>query len=149
MLVLEIKRFLGFLVFWFLGSLWFFVVSKILGFLVSWFGSFLVSKLQKSLNIFERYWYSILLNFHFMLFGRYWSHIQYLQDFIKRIVGICRCPSFPKSKNEVSDFLRFIKIIKYKKKTFPYVSYICKSILVYLIHKYRFPGVRKSINHRI
>ena len=32
----------------------------------------------------------------FHIFLRYWSHIQDFQDFIRRVVGICRRPSFPK-----------------------------------------------------
>ena len=37
---------------------------------------------------------SISPNFHSMFFGRYWSHIQDIQEFIRRIFGLFRCPSF-------------------------------------------------------
>ena len=46
-----------------------------------------------------------------MLSGRYWSHIQDSQDFIKRIFIICRCSSFPKSiKRRTFENERFIRI---------------------------------------
>ena len=40
-----------------------------------------------------------LPNFHSMFSGRYWSHIQDFPEFIKRIVGSLRCPSFPNVSN--------------------------------------------------
>ena len=85
-------------------------VSK--GSLVSWFQSFLaswfrslvsnswflglkVSNFQKSLSIVERYW-SHITKIWFRAFWKILSHIQYFQECIRRIVGICRCSSFPK-----------------------------------------------------
>ena len=94
------------LVYLFLGSL----ISKCLGFLasqflVSCFQGLLASKLQ-SFND------PILPNFDFTLSGRYWSHIADIQDFIRRIVAICWCPSFLKFSNLwTSKILRFIQII--------------------------------------
>ena len=57
------------------------VCRRCLGFLVSWFQNILVSWFHSSKD---------LTNSHFMFSG----HIQNSQDFIKRIVGICRQPSF-------------------------------------------------------
>ena len=97
----------GFLVSWFsfFGCLVFgFLVSRIRDFLVSEFLSFLFPKIQKSFNVFERYLAHITkLPFH--VFDWYWSHIQDIQDLLKRIVGGCRCPSFRKfSTNEFPFF---------------------------------------------
>ncbi len=95
-----VSKCLGFLFCWFLGFKFHgYLASKLLGFKVSWFQSFLVSKFED------------LPNFHFMFSGRYWSHIQDFQEFVRRIVGICRSPSFPTfSKCSISKSLTFIKI---------------------------------------
>ena len=89
------KRFLGF---WFCFSVSWFLSSWFQGFVISWFQSFLVScfqRFKKTFNVFERYLAHITkLPFH--VFDWYWSHIQDMQDFLKRIVGSCRCPSFRK-----------------------------------------------------
>ena len=64
-----------------------------------WFYSFRVSWFKKSPNV------------NFIFSGSYWSHIQDFQDFIKRIVGFVRRPSFPKLTNLwVSENWRFAKI---------------------------------------
>ena len=72
-------------------------------FFVSWFQSFLVSNSQ-SFNE------PILPKCHFMVFGEYWSHIQDSQEFIRRIVGMFRHPSFPNiSKCSIAVFRDFQK----------------------------------------
>ena len=96
----KVAWFLGFSVSWFQN----FLVSKCLGFEVSWFPSLLVSKCQ-SFND------PMLPKFHFMLSGRYWSHLQDFQDFIRQIFIMLWCPSFPKSTN----ILGFQKIAIYRK----------------------------------
>ena len=54
------------------------------------------SKFQKCHCMFcKRYLYQISKH-PFMFFHRYLSHIYDVGDFIKRIFGISRCPSFPK-----------------------------------------------------
>ena len=89
---LEIKKFLGLLVSWFL-DFWF------LGFRGSWLFGLLVSKflsfkdstnLESSETILPA-----LLSSHFMFFDRYCSHIQDFQEFIRQIFIIVRRPSFP------------------------------------------------------
>ena len=91
---LNIKTVSWFLVFWFLGF-WFRGFTR----------SFMFSK-----NICY-----ILPNFHFMFFDRYYSHIQYFQDFIKRIVGFCRRPPFRTLSNfRIPNFFRFTKILLFK-----------------------------------
>ena len=69
------SRFLGFL------------VLKLLGFVVSKSQSFKVSKIRKFISWLLKDLGSILPHFHFMLSGRYWSHIQYFQHFIRWIVA--------------------------------------------------------------
>ena len=85
------------------------------GFLVSWFQSCLVSRLfgYSKIRRFKdskiHFMYlkdigSILSNYHFLFSGRYWSHIQDFQEFIRRISMAVRCPSFPKiTKSRVSN----------------------------------------------
>ena len=82
----KVSWFLGFLVFgvWFLGF---------------WLLGFLVSKLLR------------LTKIHLVLFGRYWFHTQDFQYFIRRIFGICQCPSFQKLSNNGFPKLRFTSII--------------------------------------
>ena len=94
--------FLGFLVSWFLGFLvsWF-LVSWFLLFLVSWFRSFLVPWFQR---------FKGLPNCHFMFSGRYWSHIQDYQDFIRRVDGSSRHLSFHIFK--MSDFHKKLIFLK-------------------------------------
>ena len=83
---------------WCLG----FLVSKFPGVKVSWFQNSEVWNFQ-SFND------SILPNFHFMFSGRYWSRIQDFQEFIRRIVGIFRHPSFPKVSKNACSFLWYFK----------------------------------------
>ena len=74
-------------------------VSKSQSFQVSNFQSFKVPKIQKE----------------FMFLDRYRSHIQVLQEIIKRIFGICRPPPFPTfSKLSMSNILKFPKIRFFK-----------------------------------
>ncbi len=40
--------------------------------------------------------FKIFKKYPFHAVGRYWSHFQEFQEFIKRIFWICRSPSFPK-----------------------------------------------------
>ena len=98
-----ISCFFGFLVYGFLVSTFLgFLVSNLLGFLVSWFQSFLVSWIlgflvSKFLGLLVPTCQSSkdLPDAHSIFSRRYWSHIQDLQDFIRRIFGIVRRPSFP------------------------------------------------------
>ena len=117
-----LKKCIGFLVSWLLAS-WFigFLVCWFLGFLVSWFlgfrGSwFLGFKIQKSFNV-SKDILSILPNVHFMFFDRYWSHIQHLQDFIKRIFIIFWCQSFPKLTRKDFQNCEIYKKICFKRPT--------------------------------
>ena len=73
------------------------------GLLVSWFWIFLASKFQG---------FKDLSSFHFMLFERYWSHIQDFQEFIRRCVGmIWRPPFLTSTQISISNILRFINIV--------------------------------------
>ena len=53
---------------------------------------------------------SILPHSRFMFSGRYSSHIQDFQDFIKRIVGMFRHLSFSKKQMWICETLKRIKI---------------------------------------
>ena len=95
--------------------------------------------------------WSILPICHFMFFDRYWSHIQDLQDFNRRIVGVFRRPSFRK----------FVKILEFHNSEIYKNSTSPKWFCIFLI-LLRYPGVpknrnncfggrghvRKSLNHR-
>ena len=99
-----LTKFIGVLFFWFLSFLDF-------GFLASCFQSFLVSKfLGIKVSKFQRFNDPILPKSHFMFSSIYWSHIQDFQDFIRRVVGIIRRPSFAKcSSFSIFRTLRFAK----------------------------------------
>ena len=87
---------------WFLGF-WLQVIL-VSEFLVSWFQRF-----KTSFNVSERYLFHITkLQFHF--FDRYRSHIQDFQAFIRRLFGIFRRPSFPKSITNGFTSLTFVQI---------------------------------------
>ena len=53
-------------------------------------------KIQNVILCFVIHIGAVLAKNPLMFFGRYWSHIHNLGDFIKRFFGILRCPSFPK-----------------------------------------------------
>ena len=64
-----------------------------------------------------RYCSHITKKIHSMFSGRYWSHIEDFRDFIKRIGGIVRCPSFRKLTNDwISQTLRV------------YISLLCSRV---------------------
>ena len=61
-----------------------------------------------------------LSNFHFMFSGRYWSHIEDFQDFVRRIFIMFRRPSFAKlSKGGFLKIARFINTLLFERC--PYV----------------------------
>ena len=64
------------------------MVATFLGFLVSLFQSFLVSLSQGFKNplMFLKDIGSIVPNYHFMFFGRDWSHIKAFQHFVSRSI---------------------------------------------------------------
>ena len=94
------------------------IMKKVSCLLVSWFHKF------------------TKLPFHiFISSGRYWSHIQGLQDFITRIGVTCRRPSFPKlTKRWIPNTLRVTKAI------------ILKHAQLLLHFFCRYPGVSKDKN---
>ena len=87
----KVSWFLGFLVVAFL--VWGVLGFWFLGLKVYWFIGFSVS------NSFNVFWNYLVHNtkFRFHVFYSYWTHNRDFQDSIKRIFGICRCPSFRKS----------------------------------------------------
>ena len=101
------------------------------GFLVSWFQTLLVSGflgsniLRNPLMLLKDIW-STSPNVHFMVFERYWSHIQDFQDFFRRIFIICRRPSFPnlfpKNQNVVSP--------KFKISNYYFPKNVCMHFLI-------------------
>ena len=82
--------------------------------------------------MYQRYW--IFPKKPFMFSGRYWSHIQDLQDFIRRIFVILRCPSFPKVSNHM------FWIFEIHKHEFPENVPICFFLFL------QYFGILKSIN---
>ena len=112
-------------------------------FLVFWFRSFLVSKFQSIKNHF------ILAELHFVVSGRYWSHIQAFHEFIKRIAGIFRHASFPRLSKWLSEF-------DICKEMFFEVNWDCSSICSGILGAPKINNtgfgaqghVQKSRNHR-
>ena len=118
--------FYGFMVLWFM-ILWFY------GFMTLWFIGF------KNIK------------FPFHVFDRYGSHIQYSQDFIRQVVGICRCPPFPKPITFcVSQILIFTKIIFWKDVWDSSVFLLCilVSTKIKIVGFVAWGRVQKSRNHR-
>ena len=90
-------------------------IKKFQSVAVSWFLGFKVSKFQRLRNI--EYFLEdidpILPTCHCMFSGRYRSHVQDFGEFIRRIDGICRCPTFRKlsQQKRIFEIVRFPKII--------------------------------------
>ena len=90
---------LGVVVLWFIG----FRFLVFCGFKLSKFIGSKVWKNRKFQLFFVKYIGSRLPNFHLIFSRRCWSLIRDVQDSIRRIVGICRRPSFPFPKCSISE----------------------------------------------
>ena len=99
---------------WYVEGCWGFPYLKIKPvscLLVSWFLVFRFLGFQNILY-FQMILFYILPNCHFTLFDRYWSHIQYFRDVIRRIFIMFRHPSFRKvSNNLMSKISMYLKAI--------------------------------------
>ena len=140
----------GFVILWFCGCM----VLRFYDFMVSWFRGFMVCGfvvLWLSGFMVYGFMLSKISNFHFMFSGRYRSHIQDFQDFIRRSVGICRRPSFRKLSNKWSSkSLIFIKrmLLRMFQGCFLILLSILLSPKIKIVGFGAWGHVQKSRNHR-